>query len=304
MNWNSTLYDNKHDFVAEYGKELLELIPENRCQRILDLGCGTGTLTVQLAKLADQVVGIDSSENMIEKAKGQFPEFTFMVGNALDLPFENKFDVVFSNAVFHWISDHDTLYILGDVTDRGSGGLRVLLDTASRQNVILLRGNHEQAALEFLPRDPDNEATPARLFARWYEWMEDGGDRTYRAFWNRSEAVRARVLRILGSLPIYAEVQAGGRSFFLAHTVPGKRKMRHPESCRVCDFLTGEPEYELRYDPDRIIVTGHTVTSFIDEASRGRIWRGNGHIAIDCGAVYNGVLSCLCLDTLEEFYVE
>lgn len=146
-------------------------------------------------------------------------------------------------------SDNDTLYILGDVTDRGSGGLRVLLDAASRQNVILLRGNHEQAALEFLPRDPDNEATPARLFARWYEWMEDGGDRTYRAFWNRSEAVRARVLRILGSLPVYAEVQAGGRGFFLAHTVPGKRKMRHPESCRVCDFLTGEPEYELCYDP-------------------------------------------------------
>ena len=201
-------------------------------------------------------------------------------------------------------SDTDTLYILGDVTDRGSGGLRVLLDAASRQNVILLRGNHEQAALEFLPRDPDNEVMPVRLFGRWYEWMEAGGDRTYRAFWNRSDAVRARVLRILGSLPVYAEVRAGGGSFFLAHTVPGKRKMRHPESCRVCDFLTGEPEYELCYDPDRIIVTGHTVTSFIDEASRGRIWRGNGHIAIDCGAVYNGVLGCLCLDTLEEFYVE
>lgn len=185
-------------------------------------------------------------------------------------------------------SDTDTLYILGDVTDRGSGGLRVLLDAASRQNVILLRGNHEQAALEFLPRDPDNEVMPVRLFGRWYEWMEDGGDRTYRAFWNRSDAVRARVLRILGSLPVYAEVQAGGRSFFLAHTVPGKRKMRHPESCRVCDFLMGEPEYEICYDPDRIIVTGHTVTSLIDKASRGRIWRGNGHIAIDCGAVYSG----------------
>lgn len=150
-------------------------------------------------------------------------------------------------------SDKDTLYILGDVTDRGSGGLRVLLDAASRQNVILLRGNHEQAALEFLPRDPDNEAMPVGLFGRWYEWMEDGGDRTYRAFWNRSDAVRARVLRILGSLPVYAEVQAGGRSFFLAHTVPGKRKMRHPESCRVCDFLMGEPEYEICYDPNRIM---------------------------------------------------
>ena len=109
MNWNSTLYDNKHDFVAEYGKGLLEFIPENRDQSILDLGCGTGTLTAQLARLTDKVVGIDSSENMIEKAKSQFPELTFMVGDALNLPFENEFDVVFSNAVFHWISDHDTL---------------------------------------------------------------------------------------------------------------------------------------------------------------------------------------------------
>ena len=67
-------------------------------------------------------------------------------------------------------------------------------------------------------------------------------------------------------------------------------------------LILDEPTAGL--DPDRIIVTGHTVTSFIDEASRGRIWRGNGNIAIDCGAVYNGVLGCLCLDTLEEFYVE
>ena len=201
-------------------------------------------------------------------------------------------------------SDNDTLYILGDTVDRSSGGLRVLLDAASRQNVILLRGNHEQAALELLPHDPDNEPMPVKLFDRWHEWMEDGGDRTYRAFWNRSDAVRDRVLRILGSLPVYAEIQVGGRRFFLAHTVPEKRRMRHPEKCRVCDFLTGEPEYEVCYDPDRFIITGHTVTSLIDRAFRGRIWHGSGHIAIDCGAVYTGVLGCLCLDTLEEFYVE
>ena len=38
--WNATLYDNKHDFVAEYGKGLLEYIPQNKNQCILDLGCG------------------------------------------------------------------------------------------------------------------------------------------------------------------------------------------------------------------------------------------------------------------------
>lgn len=109
MEWNSTLYDKKHDFVAEYGKGLLEFVPKNDGQTILDLGCGTGMLTVQLAGLCNKIVGVDSSQSMIEKAKEQFSNIEFMVCDALTLPFENEFDVVFSNAVFHWISDHDTL---------------------------------------------------------------------------------------------------------------------------------------------------------------------------------------------------
>ncbi len=109
MEWNSSLYDKKHDFVAEYGKGLLEFIPKNDEQAILDLGCGTGTLTVELAGLGKKVIGVDSSQNMIDKAKEQFSSIEFMVCDALALPFEKEFDIVFSNAVFHWISDHNTL---------------------------------------------------------------------------------------------------------------------------------------------------------------------------------------------------
>ena len=54
MEWNSTLYDNKHDFVAEYGKGLLEFVPDNMNQKILDRGYGTGTLTAQLVILLRQ----------------------------------------------------------------------------------------------------------------------------------------------------------------------------------------------------------------------------------------------------------
>ena len=59
--WNATLYDNKHDFVAEYGKGLLGYIPQNKTQCILDLGCGIGTLIVQLNNLAKTVIGVDQS---------------------------------------------------------------------------------------------------------------------------------------------------------------------------------------------------------------------------------------------------
>ena len=109
MEWNSSLYDKKHDFVAEYGKGLLEFVPQNAKQTILDLGCGTGTLTAQLAELCNKIVGIDGSKNMIDKAKEEFSNIEFKVCDALALPFEKEFDVVFSNAVFHWISDHDAL---------------------------------------------------------------------------------------------------------------------------------------------------------------------------------------------------
>ena len=109
MEWNATLYDKKHDFVAEYGKGLLEFVPHNRKQSILDLGCGTGALTVRLAELADKIVGVDSSQSMIDKAKEQFSDIEFKVCDALALPFKNEFDIVFSNAVFHWISDHNAL---------------------------------------------------------------------------------------------------------------------------------------------------------------------------------------------------
>ena len=109
MEWNSTLYDKKHDFVAEYGKGLLEFVPKNDKQAILDLGCGTGVLTVQLTDFGNKIVGVDSSQSMIEKAKEQFNNIEFKVCDALALPFEDEFDVVFSNAVFHWVSDHDAL---------------------------------------------------------------------------------------------------------------------------------------------------------------------------------------------------
>lgn len=109
MEWDASLYDKKHDFVAEYGKGLLEYIPHDQEQAILDLGCGTGTLTAQLVGLGGRVMGVDSSPQMIDRAKEQFSGIEFQVCDALALPFEREWDVVFSNAVFHWIGDHRAL---------------------------------------------------------------------------------------------------------------------------------------------------------------------------------------------------
>jgi trans-aconitate methyltransferase len=109
MKWDSELYDHQHSFVAEYGKGLLEFVPFDRTQEILDLGCGTGVLTAELAERCGYVLGIDSSLEMIEKAREAYPALDFQLVNALELPYDHEWDVVFSNAVFHWIPDHDLL---------------------------------------------------------------------------------------------------------------------------------------------------------------------------------------------------
>lgn len=114
MKWDSGLYDDKHGFVAEYGKGLLEFVPVDKSNKILDIGCGTGTLTHELAKQCQYVLGIDGSPQMIETATKQYPDLDFQVINALALPYKQEWDVIFSNAVFHWISDHDGL--LGQIS--------------------------------------------------------------------------------------------------------------------------------------------------------------------------------------------
>jgi trans-aconitate methyltransferase len=101
--WNASLYDSKHDFVAKYGEDVVDVLDPKAGERILDLGCGTGMLTELIAKKGAQVVGIDSSFEMIKKAKLQYPSVEFQVMNAEDFHFTKKFDAIFSNAALHWV---------------------------------------------------------------------------------------------------------------------------------------------------------------------------------------------------------
>lgn len=102
--WDSALYDRAHAFVADYGRELVQVLNPQPGERILDLGCGTGTLTAEIANIAS-VVGVDSSSTMTARAREAFPAVDFRVESAEAMTFDSEFDAVFSNAVFHWIQD-------------------------------------------------------------------------------------------------------------------------------------------------------------------------------------------------------
>lgn len=96
----------------DWGNRLIDELQLSGDEIILDLGCGEGTLTARLAALVPRggVVGMDSSPQMIEAARGlETPNLKFLCRDIDELDFHEGFDVVFSNAALHWVTDHDKL---------------------------------------------------------------------------------------------------------------------------------------------------------------------------------------------------
>lgn len=203
-------------------------------------------------------------------------------------------------------SKDDELYILGDVVDRGQNGMKVLIDISKRNNIILLRGNHDEQARMLLSNVYmlEEENCPKELIEMFGLWLSDGGETTLSEFLKLEESDKVTVLETLNSSLISKEISVNGNEFLLAHTVPEVDFICDYEEWDMQEYLWGEPDYEEVYFDDKYVVTGHTPTGYIDVNYKGKIWKGNNHIAIDCGAVYGNELGCICLDTFEEFYVE
>lgn len=103
--WDAGLYDGKHAFVWELGKGVVEMLAPQKGERILDVGCGTGHLTAEIAVSGAEVVGIDSSEEMIGEARKKHPGLRFEVMDAREIRLGEHLDAVFSNAALHWIKE-------------------------------------------------------------------------------------------------------------------------------------------------------------------------------------------------------
>ncbi|MBI2823535.1 MAG: methyltransferase domain-containing protein [Planctomycetia bacterium] len=101
--WDPALYDARHSFVYKAAADMLGLLAPQRGERILDLGCGTGHLTAQIAAAGAEVIGLDLSEEMVREARRNFPQLAFQTADATDFSVSVPQDAVFSNAVLHWV---------------------------------------------------------------------------------------------------------------------------------------------------------------------------------------------------------
>jgi trans-aconitate methyltransferase len=99
--WDAAEYARVGGFVAELGQAALDLLDPHAGERILDVGCGEGTLTKKIVERGATVLGIDNSPEMIAAAREKGIDAVRM--DVADMTFRSEFDAVFSNATLHWV---------------------------------------------------------------------------------------------------------------------------------------------------------------------------------------------------------
>ena len=103
--WNAADYARVGAFVAELGGAALDLLDPQPGERILDVGCGEGSLTVKIVERGATVVGIDSSPELVVAAKANGVDAIVLA--AEEMNFSGEFDAAFSNATLHWVLEKE-----------------------------------------------------------------------------------------------------------------------------------------------------------------------------------------------------
>ncbi|MFR8089362.1 MAG: class I SAM-dependent methyltransferase [Lachnospirales bacterium] len=118
IQWNAEEYRHHFQFVHHYGEDLLQLIDEPQGKRVVDLGCGNGALSAKLRDLGCHVTGVDASADMLGIARASYPDIPFIQGDLRTLQLDTPADVLFSNAVFHWIDARDQQRMLCQIASQ------------------------------------------------------------------------------------------------------------------------------------------------------------------------------------------
>jgi len=103
--WEAGSYLANASFVPALGSAVFDLLAPRAGERILDLGCGEGSLTEKIASTGAVVVGVDASADFVAAARAR--GLDVRIGDGEALTFDHEFDAVFSNAAMHWMQRPD-----------------------------------------------------------------------------------------------------------------------------------------------------------------------------------------------------
>ena len=164
--WDAERYHRLSDPQLEWGRRVVTRLAPRPGERILDLGCGTGRLTREVAATlgCGTVVGLDRSPAMLRQAASAAPvasgphaldgiplSLVYVLGDGAHLPFTDAFDAVLSTATFHWIRDHDALF--SSIYRALSPGGRLIAQCGGGPNLAQLRGRAARLMREERFRD-------------------------------------------------------------------------------------------------------------------------------------------------------
>lgn len=207
-------------------------------------------------------------------------------------------------------SQEDTLYLLGDLVDRGPEPVKILQDIMQRPNVYPLMGNHEVMAVYILKQlllevtEETISQVDAYLMENIMMWQRNGGGVTLEQFQALPPRERRQLLELMEGFGWYETVDVGERGFLLVHAGLGNyRPGKKLEEYSLEELTIARPDYQTQYFPDDSIyvLSGHTPTKLL--SGKWEIYHSHNNIVLDCGAAIGGRLACLCLDTMEEFYL-
>lgn len=190
-------------------------------------------------------------------------------------------------------SKNDTLYILGDVIDRGSSSVEILEYIMTQPNIHFILGNHEKMLLDSYYLNFSTYVYETRL------WFSNGGIATFEKFKILPEQKQERIIKFLEKAPIKEEINVNGQDFILVHASYDKDWDEHTVLWE---------RYPLYINPpaNKIVIFGHTGTYHFSDTIPYQIYNYKNQYGIDCGLARNNSnsqLGCLCLNTMEEYYV-
>jgi trans-aconitate 2-methyltransferase len=144
--WNSQLDQSSHAVVWEFGHDLLAMLGPKSQEHILDVGCGTGQLTAEIAKSGAAVIGLDQSRGMIAAAKVNYPNLQFEVADVAAAQYDSEFDAVFSNAALHWVRNQQGA--IAAIAHALKPGGRLVFEMGGRGNIQQIWNGAVQALTE------------------------------------------------------------------------------------------------------------------------------------------------------------
>lgn len=204
----------------------------------------------------------------------------------------------------------DELIVVGDVVDRGEKPIEVLQDMMSHENITPILGNHDLVALTVLSQLNEVILSGNEIDDNLKEmleiWLDDGGKSTVNGFCaiaNNEE--RQAILDYLEDFLLYEAIDVEDKTYVMVHAGLGNyREGKKLHEYTEDEILFSRPEPSERYykQEDIFVIVGHTPTQKL--TGKAEILKSEGKIYIDCGACFpSGKLACLCLETMEEFYV-